>query len=317
MSWEKRIFATAEERADLFPQIDRLIESQRRGWPAYDQAVAALCGMARKELFREEARVVAKSNPRRGVSINASVDPASVARRPCFLCEENLPSEEQGIAFGEFVLFPNPFPVHLRHLTIPLREHCPQRLAGRLNSLLALTEALGPEMILFYNGPRCGASAPDHLHFQACRGDGIPLLEQIPGPGTGAGISPFTCFGRNLILCQAGSQAALVGQLERVLNALARLTGGAEEPMLNLIVRCQGKGFGAIVFPRARHRPACYFAEGQARIAISPAALEMAGLLMIAEPAHLERLDPEVVHSIYREVSIDDGRFGQLVEALT
>ena len=317
MSWEERIFATADGAAALLPQIDRLIESQRRGWPAYDQAVTALGGLERKEIFRQEGRVVAKSNPRRGVSIYANVDPTSVARRPCFLCEENLPAEEQGIAFEEFVLFPNPFPVHSRHLTIPLREHTPQRIIGRLHSLLALTEALGPEMVVFYNGPRCGASAPDHLHFQACSADGIPLLEQIPGPGTGVGITPLTRFGRHLILCQAGSFHALVGQLERVLSALAQVSGEAEEPMLNLLTRCQGGGFWAIVFPRARHRPACYFEQGEGRIAISPAALEMAGLLMIAEPAHLERLDPEVVHSIYREVSIDDGRFGQLVEALT
>jgi hypothetical protein len=90
-----------------------------------------------------------------------------------------------------------------------------------------------------------------------------------------------------------------------------------DEPLINVIARFHDGRFLTLLFPRAKHRPKCYFAHGPSRISISPAALEMAGLLVVADAEHFERVDEETALSIYEEVSLGEETFAKLVETLS
>ncbi len=317
MSWDDIIIGTAQSQKKLTNQIDALLALQRSTWTAFREAESSLSKLASKRICRDNTRIIVQANPGRSGSVRADVDPVSISRRPCFLCEENIPPEECGIGFGEFVILPNPFPILRRHLTIPLREHCPQRLGGSVERMLELARAIGPDMLVIYNGAACGASAPDHLHFQACSATGVPLLGEVSGASGKDEITALTSFGRRMLVCHHQRVDRVVDFIHKTLSALS--TSGCDdvEPMLNIVVVFRGERYSVFVFPRAKHRPKCYFADDNSRISISPGALEMAGILVVADPEHFERVDEGTAHAIYEEVSLDDETFTTLVETVT
>jgi len=248
-------------------------------------------------------------NPRRLTSTTAAVEPGAVRARACFLCPEGLPPEERGLAIGdELVALCNPFPILDRHLVIVHRGHVPQRLAGRAGELLALARGLGPEDCVLYNGARCGASAPDHLHFQACSRARLPVEAALEGrelrrAGSGGWLlmRPEQC-GRTVLALRSPRRAELAGWLEGLLAELPREADEAE-PKLNLVCVHAGGSWTAYLFPRARHRPACFFAEGDARLLASPGAIDMAGVLVLPEQRDFQRIDAARLAAIYGEVT--------------
>jgi hypothetical protein len=312
MDWDRIIYSTAQPDEDLSGQIDALLEYQEN-WPLFREGEAALSGMQTRIIPEGHAQIVVQANPGRRKSTHAKTDPASISRRPCFLCPENIPPEERGIAFGDLVILPNPYPVLRRHFTIPAREHTPQRLEGRVADMLGLVRALGPDMLVFYNGPGCGASAPDHFHFQACANSGIPLLTHLPGGGEDGRLA-LTSFGRRLLVCSEKGAGNTADFVSRVLKSLPPED---PEPLINVLAVYRDERYLTVLWPRSKHRPACYFKQGDAQIAVSPAALEMAGILVVADPDHFDRVDQQAAVSIYREVSLDAEEFDQLAKAVT
>ncbi|MBN1854426.1 MAG: DUF4922 domain-containing protein [Pirellulales bacterium] len=320
MSWEKTILDIPNSDMDLVTRIDALFAHQRAHWKAMRDGQAALAKVRVKILRDASSQVMVQANPGRARSIHARVDPQSIANRRCFLCPEHLPSEERGIAFGGMVILPNPYPILPRHCTIADRIHRPQQLAGHLKTLLELAQALGPLMLVFYNGPNCGASAPDHLHFQACDARNIPLFDERPLSELVSGRFGHASFGRTMIVVADPDanrvETMIQGILDR-LNSLDKKPGffeeaglleepleSSQEPMVSLLALYREGRFICVLFPRVAHRPACYFAESAHRIAVSPAALEMAGLLVVAEPEHFDRVNATSVRSIYEEVCL-------------
>jgi hypothetical protein len=184
--------------------------------------------------------------------------------------------------------------------------------------MLALSRALGPDWVTFYNGPRCGASAPDHFHLQACPRSAVPLLAAGPAGRPAIGIVRRDGFGRRRLALAGRDAAAMRSAIERAVSAWAAVSTAAAdaEPAFNLLLAPAGAGFFGWLFPRTRHRPDCFTAPEPHRIAVSPAALEMAGLLVVADTAHLERLDAGRIADIYRQVGADDERWAALEEAL-
>jgi hypothetical protein len=310
MSWEQIIFRTVQPGTDLSDPIEELLRYQRENWNLFRQGEESLAGMRTNDFSDGGARIVVQANPGRRKSTHAKVDPDSISRRPCFLCAENIPSPERGIAFGDLVILPNPYPVLRRHFTIPAREHVPQRLEGRMADMLDLAKALGPGMMVFYNGPRCGASAPDHFHFQACTAAGVPLLENLPPEGK----RQLQSFGRRLLVCSDRRAEKIAEFVSRVLE---HLPAGDPEPLVNVLAVYREGCYLTFLWPRSKHRPACYFGQGDERIAVSPASMEMAGILVVAEPDHFDRVDRGTAISIYEEVSLDAGEFEKLAEAVT
>src|SRR5262245_16711098 len=167
-------------KCELVNDVDRLIEDQAAAWPLLARGLEGL-RMSQTRTERLAGReLLIRHIPHRISSTTAAVDPVSVARRACFLCVANLPPEEQGIPFdSEFTIYCNPFPILDRHLSIVHNEHRPQEIAGSVEAMLKLAEAL-PDSFVLYNGPQCGASAPDHLHFQSCSRKIFPIERDNP-----------------------------------------------------------------------------------------------------------------------------------------
>jgi hypothetical protein len=255
-------------------------------------------------------------NPARRRSTLAKTDAQSVAARRCFLCAENMPTEERGVAFEDLVIMPNPFPVLPMHCTIASREHRPQLIAGRIDCLLRLAKEIRPELAAFYNGPQCGASAPDHFHFQAARASEIPILSQLPMIPEGNTAFSHSTFGRQMLIARGSDIRDIQLAVEKAIHALQELTQSPAEPMLNVLAHHGQSGYTVIVFPRRAHRPACYFAAGPEQLLVSPAVLEMCGILVATQAEQLERIDADVARTIYQEVSIGNSDFEQLVGRL-
>jgi hypothetical protein len=328
MSWDGKIIGLEELRPylpkaveDGGPKfrglVEALIDQQMATWPMLREAVAGLGGVEYKRLLARGAEALAQFNPQRIVSTAAKVDAATISRRPCFLCAENLPPEERGIAFGErFVALYNPFPVLHKHLVITSRRHIPQTIDGNFNSLLDLASDLGDEYFVLYNGAKCGASAPDHLHFQACERKLPPIFRDLDSwdrreLSANSGMATFTLQGYrlNALVSRGRDRENLMIWFDTALKSLAKVTGSEAEPLVNLVVTWGEGGWTVIVFPRRKHRPDRYFAEDESKLTVSPAAIDLAGVLVVPQREHFARITSRDVEEIYAEVTLDSELF--------
>jgi ATP adenylyltransferase/5',5'''-P-1,P-4-tetraphosphate phosphorylase II len=325
MSWKERVVDIEELRPylpnnsepDFRGLVEGLAEQQLATWPMLRDAVAGLARVEYKRVRVRGSEVLAQFNPQRIVSTAAKVDAATIKQRPCFLCAENLPPEERGIAFGaDFVALYNPFPVLPRHLVITSRRHIPQTIEGNFGTLLDLALDLGGEFFVLYNGAACGASAPDHLHFQACARESAPIIPEIDtwerrGLSKNSGVESFTLkdYRLNALVARGNDRLAVYEWFERALRCLAEITGAESEPMINLVVTRDGGRWTVIIFPRSKHRPDRYFADGDAKLTVSPAAIDLAGVLVVPQPDHFSKITSRDVEEIYAEVTLDGAVF--------
>jgi hypothetical protein len=316
-NWDDKLIKPSSPPVSAIEEVHALFKQQRATWPKFRDGEATLDAIRTKSFSLENHRIVVQANPGRVISSGAKVDPASVAKRPCFLCPDTLPPLERGISFGDYIILPNPYPILKYHLTIPHRNHLPQRIEGRVEDLCALTKAISPEMFVIYNGPRCGASAPDHMHFQACGNENIPLFEQLPIAGDKDQVVPISIWGRNMLVCSFREAGQAEKSIRSIIIALKEILGEKDEPMMNMVSLYRNDRYIITIFPRAKHRSACYFAGPSRRILISPAAMEMAGIIVVANLEHFDRVDETVVRSIYQEVTLGTDLFSRLVEAVT
>jgi hypothetical protein len=294
-----------------------LFARQKASWPVLARACEDLDGMQRRTIDCGGFSVSVQCNPRRLVSSAAAVDAASLAKRPCFLCLPSLPAAQEAILYrGNYLVLCNPAPAFPAHFTIVHRCHIPQALAGHILDFMNLAEDLGPRFTVFYNGPRCGASAPDHLHFQVIpRGalpierDGAAAAAPMHGGSKEATLRRLEGLGREAWMLTSRSRATLETLLRETVAALGRCgpSRGAtdEEPMVNLLATFQDGTWRVILFPRAKHRPAVYSPEGEDGLLITPAAIEMAGIIITPREHDFHRLDAALVREIYGDVSLD------------
>jgi hypothetical protein len=307
-AWTARLIETADG-ARLAAAVDHLLTQQTAAWPLLAQGVAGLSEAETKTLAIGAATIAVRHIPHRMRNTTAKVDAASVQARPCFLCVDHLPPEQKGVGFGEeWVALANPFPILGRHLTIVHRDHTPQRCAGRFPDLLALAQAL-PGYFVIYNGPECGASAPDHLHFQACERTFFPIE-----PATREQPGPVALYhpSRPVVL-RGEDPAALAAEMARVAAALQALTGKEPEPLLNAAAFWSAAGYTAYLFPRRRHRPAA-FDRGERLV--SPAAIDLCGVLVTPRAADYETLTAREVAALFDEVTLGPADLGALAARL-
>ena len=314
--WQSHLITPSGTGIPLRQQVARLLEQQRSTWELFRNGEAALSRIVTRRLIIDGHDVIVQANPGRSISTNAKVDAESVANRPCFLCPGSLPPQERGVAFGDYIVLPNPYPVLRSHLTIAFNRHEPQHIDGRLHDLCTLAKALGPDLFILYNGPRCGASAPDHLHFQACSAQGVPLFDQLPVKESCDMPRSVTLCGRNVLTGSFSRIESAARFLATALSVLKGITGSTGEPLVNIVIRFRDGRFSVALFPRAKHRSACFFAEPSQRLSISPAAVEMAGVIVVADRSHFDRVDAPAIQSIYREVTMEDTLFSNFVKAV-
>ncbi len=331
MSWNDRIIGDAELQPylkkaapDFRARSQALIAQQVDAWPMLRAAVVGLAEVESKKLSVKGSEVFAQFNPDRIVSTAARVDAATIDQRPCFLCVENLPPQEKGIAFGfDFVELCNPFPVLKNHLVIAARRHTPQIIEGNFGILLDLAKELGDEWFALYNGPKCGASAPDHLHFQACSRELPPIIHDIERWDRRAiietkTIEAFTLrnYRINLLTVRGRDRGELIDWFDFALHHLTETTDASAEPMINLIATCDDGRWTVIVFPRGKHRPSRYDAEGDAKLMVSPAAIDLAGVLVVPQQEHFARITGPDVEQVYAEVTLNNSQFESWIKCL-
>ena len=339
MNWDQMIISERELRAyqedetdqSLDARVAALIDQQIETWSLLRDGCEAFAQIEIKRVRVQESEVVIQHNPRRIRSTAASVDKASVENRGCFLCPENLPQEEKGIAYGDhLVILCNPFPVLDRHLSIVHREHVPQQIEGNVESLLALAHDLGPRYFALYNGPECGASAPDHLHFQACSRELLPIEENLyeDEPVLVEDCSyceetarnSFELFtlggcGRSVVVFRGGNRDEVAYWVYEVIKELALQTDKTE-PLINVICTYDPKVWTVYLFPRSKHRPAVFYAEGEQRLVVSPGAIDMAGVVVVPEREHFDKIDGERMAAIFSEVSMNGDIVNDLVDGI-
>ncbi len=310
--WKERLIETDDIKIPLIERVYELFRKQRTEWEEFRNNEKLLGTLTTKIFINNGMRIVVQANPGRSVSINAKVDPESIGKRPCFLCPSSLPSSEKGIAFGEYILLPNPYPILKYHMTIAYKEHIPQQIEGRIYDLCILARTLGPDMFVLYNGPRCGASAPDHMHFQACCSSGVPLFEQLPADYVVNKPVPLTIWGRHMFTGRFTNDKIAADFIQSVLDGLKNMLNEKNEPMINIVAYYNNEKLMITLFPRKKHRSSCFFAKGENRISISPAAMEMAGIVVVADKDHLERVNEKVILNMYDEITIDEVLFNRL-----
>lgn len=245
-------------------------------------------------------KVVAQHNPARAVSSGAKLDKATIAKRKCFLCKENRPVDQPSVIYNEnFEILKNPFPILKKHLTIPLMRHERQEILPHFATMLDLSKDL-PDFDLLYNGPKCGASAPDHMHFQAVQTGLMPLDEKS--------LSEFDIvdgeirnFGRKCLVFVGSDKEAICKQYRELYNKL-EIKEDEWEPRMNIVAHYipSANIWNVWVFPREKHRPS-YYDQGRM---ISPGVIDMAGILVFPKPDDFENVDEAMIRQIYKEVSI-------------
>lgn len=318
---EEKIFAeyNGKKKPALSGLCANLLEQQKSQWTALSEGIAALDHVRVRELpcrgFAETQNLVSlQFNPARIISSAAAADPQSIKERHCFLCLQNLPETQKGILYRQaFLILCNPFPIVKRHYTIANVNHSPQSLAGSVTFLLKLARDITPDFNVFYNGPRCGASAPDHLHFQAAPTGILPFEKELEKghkrqPVTNIfGVSLFRAgsLGREVLVMEGKTAEGMEAALLNVMDRLKRAIPTSEEPMMNLLCSYRKNTWRVTMFLRRKHRPDVYFRDGEERILISPGLVDMAGLAVTPMEKDFARVDAEMIEEIYREVSLD------------
>ena len=303
--------------------LQRFFNRQLEKWEAARQRYHDLRSAKTRELVVGAYSIQVQWNPARMVSTGAQIDQKTIAERPCFLCEKNRPKEQiKKEIDGQYELLVNPFPILQQHFTIPSLKHQPQRILDSYGEIHKLLEEF-PEMMVFYNGPQCGASAPDHAHFQAGTSGLLPLqmswqrlsrnLTKLVSLNDDEDISLIDDYPCAALLIRSRSQYGDEQLFRRLYEALPATE---PEPMMNIVAWRSNDDFLSVVFPRTKHRPDCYYKEGNEQFVISPGALDMAGIIITPRQEDYERLTPEMALGILNEISLKGEALQQLIDTL-
>lgn len=283
---------------DIFKHLDQCLEQQLAVWPAAKQAFSNLEQVQTRVL--SSSGLALQHNPARIISTTAKVAPAQTTARPCFLCRENRPVEQISFDAGDgFELLLNPYPILREHFCVVSREHRLQKFQDCYEKMLQIAGELEPGYMIFYNGPRSGASAPDHLHMQIGRSEGIPLLDKLRENEPPAKDEPITIqpFGFPVIVIKGSDPTKLWDYISGM-----TIYDGDYEPRMNVLSFNRDGQVITAVIPRSKHRPDCYYAQ-EGKILVSPGGIDMFGLVITPRKEDFESLTERQVLDIYRQVT--------------
>jgi len=344
-TWELQL-RIQQNKTKQKPQkaIEQLIENQTRSWELAKENYRLLEGYRKQT---KEMKLAGENfymfvqifpNPKRILSATAQTDASSIQARPCFLCQENRPQEQDFVSYKNYQILVNPYPIFKQHLTIVDKKHTPQSIAERFDDMIEFSDILRESFIL-YNGPECGASAPDHAHFQVCGKE-----EEMEG-GISADWNEETLIEKasleiesiddpvTAILIRTKDKKIMSRTFKLIYDILAADKNG-KEPMMNILawyglerpkeffrnfeaeLQDVPLRYHCMIFLRSKHRPDCYYAEGDEQILISPAIAEMNGIFPVAREEDLPKLTPEKIYEIRREVSMSKEEFEKVIKCI-
>lgn len=304
-------------------QVKQLFQEQLVEWPFPATNYKALEGVKTRSFEFANFNINVQFNPARIISSAAKIDPKTIKERKCFLCSANLPPEQRGLPFGDkYTILVNPFPIFPLHLTIPDVQHVDQLIYDRFSDMLDLAEALN-DFVVFYNGPKCGASAPDHMHFQAGNKGFLPIEKDVLKVDRDVLVTQddLVCYSlenyfRKVIVVEAIDKNAAVKMLENIYKQLP-IKEDETEPMMNIIAWHDGAKWFTCIYPREVHRPSCFYAEGEDKYLITPGSVELGGNFITPREEDFNKIHAEVIEAILKEVSLSDEQMAEVKAKIT
>ena len=297
----------------LNTQLSTLFHEQVSNWELARANYEGLKTVKTKTFLFENFKVIVQFNPARIASSGAKVDAKTIAERKCFLCTANLPAGQKSIDSGNYTILVNPFPIFPQHFTIPRKEHIDQQIKPYFTDMLELAESMD-DYVVFYNGPRCGASAPDHMHFQAGTKDFLPLISdykkmkpdhaELIDEGVNYQLYKLKDYFRTVYCIESDT----IGSARNIFeNLYAQWQDHSKEkgiePMMNIVCSFEDNIWYTYIFPRKVFRPWQYTAEGDDRLMVSPATVELSGIFITPIESHFERITKQDVINILEQCS--------------
>lgn len=284
---------------NIFKHLDVCLEQQLNVWPAAREAFSNLEQVQTRVL--SSSGLALQHNPARIISTTAKVKPDEVTTRACFLCKDNRPQEQIAFDAGNgFDLLVNPYPILREHFCVVSREHRLQMFKDCYKIMLGIAQELEPGYMIFYNGPRSGASAPDHLHMQIGRSEGIPLVDKLRQNEPSAKDEPVTIqpFGFPVVIIKGSDPDKLWDYVSGM-----TIYDGEYEPRMNVLAFNRDGQVITAIIPRSKHRPDCYYSDGPDKVMVSPGAVDMFGLVITPRKEDFDSLTERQVLDIYRQVT--------------
>ena len=304
-------------------QAISLIEQQKATWETATQNFEALNRLKTKTFDFGYFKIIAQHNAERIRSSVAKTDAKSIASRPCFLCLKNLHPKQRGLLFqNKYIVLVNPYPIFQKHLTISGLEHVPQKILPNFADLLDLSQNL-PEFTVFYNGPQCGASAPDHFHFQAGNAGFLPVDNEIEAimnfsevlyENNDCKIIASNEYLRKFITLISPDKHQLIDNFEFIYNQLNNKTGN--EPKMNILCNFIDGKWKITIFPRDKRHPSHFFNPEETRIVVGPASVELGGVLVLPRENDFKKITKTEIAEIYNEVSISNEEYKNLIQSI-
>jgi len=271
----------------LQDKVNQLFEEQLSNWLLAKNNYRVLELVKVKTLTVNTCRFLVQFNPMRFITSAAHVDPKSISERPCFLCSANRPIDQKSIIFNkDYQILINPYPIFPLHLTIPTIEHTDQLIASRYSDMLDLACQLN-NFVVFYNGPKAGASAPDHFHFQAGNKGFLPIETHRNW--------------NNAVHIKSDNKLQMIYRFEQFYHSL-HIPTGEDEPKLNILTWYENQNWTTYIFSRKKHRPVCFFAEGDANMLISPGTVDLSGVFITPLEKDFEKITGTDIETILNEV---------------
>lgn len=304
--------------------LNSLIDTWAEEWPLLKENRACF-RRARKETIAKSAEGTIFTKillQYRKASLTADLGAIEKGERACFLCDSARPKEQKHLKFKDYKILANPYPASELHFTVVNDAHIPQSLKGRVGDMLELADRYR-DMCVFYNGPKCGASAPDHQHFQMILSDDVMNIMSQSGTAdarTLDGMEGNTNIGstcsairRNgcdvqvnetglfgFITVKGAAPEKISETVDEIMSRLDTDHDGSE-PMVNVLAY-YNNGLTVVIIPRRAHRPACYGSE-ENKMLVSPASIEMAGTFILSREADFSRLGADEIKEIYAQVA--------------
>ena len=251
----------------------------------------------------------------------AKIDEQSIKARACFLCKGNIPPEQTSFDYNPTLdIRVNPYPIFDRHYTVPAKQHIPQLIKGHFQDMLAIAQTY-PEYTIFYNGPRSGASAPDHFHFQLAARHIMPLETDVnscpkeilwTSESRETTIESIHHYLRKNIILHSSNREQLMDIFEQLVSLVGQITPNDPEPMMNLFAWYENNEWWVVMFPRRQHRPWQFFAEGDENILFSPGCVDFAGLIISPREKDFNRLNAPLLEELFSQLTLTDEQFENL-----
>jgi len=295
----------------LNSQIKSLFHEQVSNWELACVNYAGLKTIQTKSFNFGDFDVKVQFNPARIVSTGAKVDEKSIVERKCFLCAENRPTEQKSVDFGDYEILVNPFPIFPEHFTIPRKEHIIQQIKPNFGGMLELAKIMD-DYLVFYNGPKCGASAPDHMHFQAGTKDFLPLVndyKMLKNTNTNLLVTTENMqlyqmkdYLRTVYCIESRNITSAEYSFQKLYSYFQNEEG--VEAMMNIVCTYENGKWFTFVLPRKTFRPWQYTAVGDKQLLVSPATVEMCGIFITPIESHFDRITKQDIISIFEQSTL-------------